>query len=149
MDRNHRNREAVYMSDWYVLNSLEDFVITSRKLVFNSFGKTEEEEESLLDISPKDQKEFDEVITQEESMVIVRNLLRKQINKKTQEERYLITDDIMTEIINSLNDRMVSNILNGLVNKGLIESAYDTESNDFIFWIKDNEEQNNQTSESN
>lgn len=139
------------MSDWYVLNSLEDFVITSRKLVFNSFGKTDEEddEENLLVVSPKDQKEFDEVLTQEESIVIAKNLLRKQVNKKTQEERYLMTDKIMTEIIESLNDRMVSNILNSLVNKGLIESAYDTESNDFIFWVKDHEEKDNKTSESN
>ena len=30
-----------------------------------------------------------------------------------------------------------SKILNGLVNKGLVETAYDSESNDFIFWVKD------------
>ena len=34
---------------------------------------------------------------------------------------------------------MVSNILNQLVQKGLVESAFDTESNDFIFWVKDND----------
>ena len=32
---------------------------------------------------------------------------------------------------------MVSNILNQLVNKGILESAYDEKSNDFIFWLKE------------
>ena len=31
---------------------------------------------------------------------------------------------------------MTSNILNGLVNKGIVETAYDDETNDFVFWIK-------------
>ena len=34
---------------------------------------------------------------------------------------------------------MISNMLNTLVNKGLLETAYDNESNDFIFWVKNNE----------
>ena len=36
-----------------------------------------------------------------------------------------------------MNHRMTSNILNNLVNKGLVETGYDGNSNDFIFWIKD------------
>jgi hypothetical protein len=35
---------------------------------------------------------------------------------------------------------MVSNMLNNLVNKGMIETGYDDETNDFIFWIKDENE---------
>lgn len=137
------------MTGWYVVSNIEDFVTTARKLVFNSFGKPEEEDEDLLLISPKDQKEFDEVLTQEESIIIAKNLLRKQTNKKTQEERYMVTDEIMVDIIDAMNSRMVSNILNSLVNKGVLESAYDTETNDFIFWIKDNEEHNDKKPESN
>lgn len=37
---------------------------------------------------------------------------------------------------------MVSNILNTLVNKGVLDSGYDSEKNDFIFWVK--EDANNQ-----
>jgi hypothetical protein len=33
---------------------------------------------------------------------------------------------------------MISNMLNNLVNKGVLDSGFDDESNDFIFWIKDN-----------
>lgn len=133
------------MNNWYVVANLDDFVTTVRKLVFNAFGKSKEDVENpsaddLIFISPKEQQEFDSVLTQEESLIIAKNLLRKQVNKKTKEERYIITDELMTEIIEALNDRMISNILNSLVNKGVLDSAYDTESNDFIFWIKEQDE---------
>lgn len=133
------------MNNWYVVSNLDDFVTTARKLVFNAFGKEEKDvenppEDDLIFVSSQDQKELDTVLTQEESVVIAENLLRKQLNKKTKETRYLINDSLMTEIIEALNDRMVSNILNSLVNRGVLESAYDTESNDFIFWIKEQDE---------
>jgi hypothetical protein len=38
---------------------------------------------------------------------------------------------------------MVSNILNSLVNKGLVETAYDAEANDFIFWVSDENKKEN------
>jgi hypothetical protein len=31
---------------------------------------------------------------------------------------------------------MISNLLNTLVNKGLVETAFDEKSNDFVFWVK-------------
>jgi hypothetical protein len=33
---------------------------------------------------------------------------------------------------------MTSNLLNGLVNRGLVETAYDDEAEDFVFWVKEN-----------
>jgi hypothetical protein len=33
---------------------------------------------------------------------------------------------------------MISNILSKLVSEGLLDSAFDTEKNDFIFWVKEN-----------
>lgn len=137
------------MTNWYVVTNLDDFVTTARKLVFNAFGNSQNSNpEELISISPQDQQEFDAVLTQEESMIIAKNLLKKQSNKKTKEERYLINDELMTEIIESLNSRMVSNILSSLVNRGVLESAYDNESNDFIFWIKNcNENKENPESD--
>ncbi|NBT08684.1 MAG: hypothetical protein EBS98_07780, partial [Chitinophagia bacterium] len=47
------------------------------------------------------------------------------------------TGEILPDtILEELNSRLVSNILNSLVNKGLIESAYDSDTNDFVFWVK-------------
>jgi hypothetical protein len=42
---------------------------------------------------------------------------------------------------------MISNILNSLVNKGVLDSAYDSDQNDFIFWVKDDDETQNKKSE--
>ena len=46
-----------------------------------------------------------------------------------------------------MNHRMISNMLQGLVSKGVLESGFDSESNDFIFWIPndDNDTNNKKT----
>lgn len=139
-------------TDWYVINSLPKFVNTVRAFVFNSFGKQPKDQgqdvldEVYADIKPEEQEEFDNVLSHEESMLIVQNLVRKQVNRKTNKERYAMNDAIFLAIIESLNDRMISNMLNNLVNKGLLETAFDSESNDFVFWIK-KDEQNTETPE--
>lgn len=71
-------------------------------------------------------------------MVIIKELVKKQKNRKTKEIRYTINDSIFADIVFKLNDRMVSNIVMGLVQRGLIESAFDDDANDFVFWVKDN-----------
>lgn len=132
------------MKNWYVIKDLTEFVDNARKLVFNNFGKAGDDNDNdvdamLSDIKPEEQKEFDEVLSHEESMIITKSLVKKQNHKKTGKLRYIMNDDIFMSVIESLNDRMVSNMLNGLVNKGLLETAFDDKSNDFVFWIKNNE----------
>jgi hypothetical protein len=134
--------------EWFVIVDLDNFIDATRALVFNNFGKNQNNEEpDLLSFSvhPDDIKEINTILSFDESQVIVKGMIKKQVNKKTQNIRYLIDDDIYLKIIYALNDRMVSNILNGLVNKGLVESGYDDESNDFVFWIKNNDKQKPET----
>ena len=90
-------------------------------------------------IKPEEKEEFDKLLSPEESKVIVTQILKKQKHKTTQKLRYLVSDDLFISIIQILNDRMVSNTLANLVSKGLVESAYDSELDDFIFWVKDEE----------
>lgn len=123
----------------YIIKNITEFVDKTRTLIFNTFGKNSEDEgiDGLLDnLKPEDQKELDSILSHDESMVIVEGMVKKQKNKKTNETRYLISDSLYYEIIQSLNDRMVSNLLNSLVNKGLVETAFDEKSNDFVFWVK-------------
>ena len=125
---------------WYVIKNMKDFVNQTRILVFNSFGSTKPENDmdALMDsLKPEDQDELDNILSYDESVVMTKDLAKKQKNKKTKKNRYLITDDIYHNIIKSFNDRMVSNLLNSLVNKGLVETAFDEKTNDFMFWIKD------------
>jgi hypothetical protein len=42
---------------------------------------------------------------------------------------------------------MVSNIVRGLVKKGVLDSAFDNDKNDFIFWVKDKYDDENEQPE--
>ena len=135
--------------EWFVIKNIEELTNSARALVFNNFGKgknnnseIEEAKDSvdglLLEVDPKDQKELDETLSYSESLIIIKQHIKKQINKKTNSIRYIMNNGMFLSIIESLNDRMVSNLLNSLVNRGLVETAYDAEEDDFIFWVKDN-----------
>ena len=128
--------------EWYVVKNLEEFVESSRSLVYNNFGNSVDKNDSIdsmlsMVVSDEEKKELDSILSHEESSIIITALLKKEVNKKTKKHRYVMTEKMFLSIIESLNDRMVSNMLNGLVNKGLLETGFDEETNDFIFWIKD------------
>lgn len=138
---------------WFFINDFDDFVDHSRSLVFKFFGAINELDDNdsftsiLSGMSQEEIKEMDETLTHTEAAIIVKNHAKKQVNKKTKEIRYCITDKILQNIIEDLNSRMISNILNSLVNKGVLDSGFDTDKNDFIFWIKDQNDNTNQKPE--
>lgn len=123
------------MSEWFVVKDKDHLIESTRILVFNSMGP--EKSNIKLSINPQDKEELDTILSFNETKNIMMPHLRKQRNKRTNEERYLLEDTKYQEIIELIGSRMVSNILHGLVKKGLVESAFDTECNDFIFWIPD------------
>ncbi len=127
--------------DWFVIKDLNSFVEHSRKLVFSSYGNEKKSNDEDIDIfeklSDQDQDELDTVLSFDETMNIVKSFVRIEKNRKTKKIRHLVSDMIYIDIIQSLGDRMTSNILNGLVNKGVVESAYDSELDDFVFWVKE------------
>jgi hypothetical protein len=127
------------MSDWYIISDFEEFIDTSRLLVFNSFGSKSEEDDNrtYTELTVDEQTEIDKILSYNECEIIAKSIVRKQVNKKTNATRYIISDKTFTDMINSFNERMVSNLLQVLVNKGLIETAYDSESNDFLFYVPD------------
>lgn len=131
--------------EWYVIKDLTAFVNYSRSLIFDTFATNKEESAKnpekynnfIETLSLDELQELESVLSFEESSAIVKSMVKSQKNKKTKEVRYIITDKLFISILESLNDRMTSNILNNLVNKGLVETAYDSDANDFIFWVKD------------
>ena len=123
--------------EWFVVKDLVTFVDTTRALVFNNFGKQKNEswiEIGLDSIAEHEKEEFDQILSHDESMVIAKEILKKQKNKATSSVRYLVSDHIYHKLVESLNERMIGNILNNLVNKGLVDVAFDEETNDFLFW---------------
>jgi hypothetical protein len=124
--------------EWFIVKDLDGFVNSSRALVFNNFGsKSEEPDPISLTIDETDRAELDTLLSFEESKIIILDAIKKQKHKISKNIRYSLNEEIFANIITSLNDRMVSNILSGLVKKGLVDSAYDSESNDFVFWVKE------------
>ena len=137
---------------WFFINDFDDFVDHSRSLVFKFFGEVNKVADdsmtaSLYEMSKQETEEMDQTLTHDESAIIIKNHARKQVNKKTQEVRYCLTDKLLQSIIEDMNNRMISNILNSLVNKGVLDSAYDSDQNDFIFWVKDDDGKQNQKPE--
>jgi hypothetical protein len=136
--------------EWYIVEDLDGFVDSVRFLVFNSFGEASDTdtdvEKQMYTVNPSEKEECEKVLSHEEAKIIVKALIKKQKNK-SQQHRYTLTETIFANIVNALNERMTSNILNGLVNKGLVESAFDSETNDFIFWIKDDNKNNTEKPE--
>ena len=129
---------------WFLIKDFEGFVNHARGLVFKVFGESvgaEDIDEDMSTIyhslSKLDLEEMDRTLPLEECLLISKQHIKIKTNKKTKETEYYINDNILFRLLESFNTRMVSNILNKLTNDGLLESAFDEEKNDFIFWIKD------------
>lgn len=132
----------------YEIKDLDEFTESARRVVFGGFGKSVEETKDdftdmLEQLSSDEENEMNIILSQQESMLIVESIVKKQINKKTQHIRYVITEKIFEEVLEALNARLVSNILSNLIKKDLIESAYDDKIDDFVFWVKENENTKN------
>jgi sRNA-binding regulator protein Hfq len=101
----------------------------------------------MEDLPKTEIEELNTVLTQEECVIMSKEFLKERKNNKTKQTIFLITNQKYMEMIECFNNRMISNMLNNLVNKGLLETAYDSESNDFVFWIKDNDKNQNEKPE--
>jgi hypothetical protein len=56
---------------------------------------------------------------------------------KDEENNYLITEENFEELFDQIRDRLYSVGLARLAAKGLIECAWDNESNEMVFWLSD------------
>ena len=131
-------------SEWFVVPNIKEFTDKARSIVYNNFGTWQDKtnlDVLIDDVKQNEKEEFDKILSHQESLVIVKESLKKERNKITKKTRYVLSDDMFAEIVHKLNDRMVSNIISGLVQKGLVETAFDEEANDFVFWVKNDQEE--------
>lgn len=140
--------------DWLEISDLNIFTDYVRNVVYSNFIDTEAEDDddneidimkTLTDLSPEEKEELENVLDQQECLNIVKETSKKIRNKKTKQIKYLVNDQILYDIIQNINQRMVSNIISNLVKKGFLESAFDEEKNDFIFWKKEIKNGDSQT----
>lgn len=131
----------MFQEEWFIIKDFEAFINATRAMVFNNFGQKQSgawEDLNLDPVKASDQEELEQILSYSESTLIAKEILKKQKHKSNKNKiRYLVSESNYLELIDALNNRMVGNILNNLVNKGLVETSFDEEANDFIFWVKD------------
>lgn len=130
--------------EWYKITDVEQFVESTRVLVYSVFGSTDNNDNDQINIMlehlvEEEKQEIEEILPQKEAMSIFLEFSKQKKNKRKQIIDHYISDKSYFRFIESLNARLVSNMLNSMVNKGIVESAYDAEVNDFVFWIKDSQ----------
>lgn len=119
----------------YVINDLTEFATYIRKISLHKFSQANQsvsDEFSTCLSEEKNNTEDENVISIKEVENIIVSLIKK--NKRGE---FLLSSRILIKIIEEINERIVTNLLNILVNKNIIESAFDEKTNDFIFWVKE------------
>ena len=128
--------------DFMEVVNLDRLVEFSRQLIFYNFAIEDDDDETddefiakVKNIKKEDKEELDRLLPFQESKLIFKSSIKKQVNRKTKKDRYVIKESDYDEVLVELNSRMVSNIIRSLVKKGLVETAFDDDKNDFVFWV--------------
>ena len=133
-----------FEEEWFIIKDIDMFINYTRNMIYENYGETKTGD-SPKELNSEETQELDKVLSFDESLTIVKSLTRKQKNKKNNKIRFIVNDNSYMKIISSLTDRMTSNILTSLVNKGVVETGYDSEQNDFIFWVKNDQKEKPKT----
>lgn len=131
-------------TEWFIIPNLEEFTDKVRSIVYNNFGAWDNVNTTNLiinNVKDSEKGDLDKLLSYQESLVIIKENIKTQRNKITKDKRYVLNDEIFADIVHKLNERMVSNIISSLVQKGLVETAFDEKANDFVFWVKNDEKE--------
>jgi hypothetical protein len=130
---------------WLEVINVKKLIDFSRRMIYHNF---DEENNTLsdkdflekIDNIKIDDKEMDSLLPFTECKAILKPYLVKVLSKKNDRTYFKIKEDDYDVFLVQLNKRMVSNIVKDLVSRGLVESAFDSDKNDFVFWVKTDEE---------
>jgi hypothetical protein len=133
----------------YKITNIEDFIESCRLMVYHYFGAGDEADvydgPKLITIdmlSDEEKSEIDSCLNKEEAFLIFKEHAKIKYHKTKNKNEYYLSNTSFMQYIEALNTRMVSNILSNLVKRGVVESTFDEDSNDFVFWVNNKDEQN-------
>lgn len=107
------------------------FLNDIKKLSFDKFLEVNEEQTDDFSEKIKEQNfELKTLLPEKESEIIASPFL------KIKGDKYMFSEKTLYKIIERFSSRMTSNSINILASKEIIDIAYDSELNDFVFWIK-------------
>lgn len=133
--------------EWMEIVNVDKLTDFTRKVIFHNFDNqnnrlTDQEFlEKVKRIKSEDSEEMERLLPFNEVRTILKSFLKKRKNKKTQETKLFMKESDYDQILLEFNQRMISNIVQGLVKKGVLETAFDDEKNDFVFWVKNNQDE--------
>ena len=132
------------MNNEYIITDIDKFIDATRVLVYGLLGNKEAHVDSDINmdyqqLSDLEKTEIDSCLSLQECKVIAQDFLHIKRYKKKREQT-IISDKQYMLLIEAINSRLVSNMLSKMVNNNLLESAFDEEANDFIFWVKDEDD---------
>ena len=129
-------------NQWLNIVNLDKLINFSRKVVYANLGEEYSDASDanflhLVENMPEEQQEeMNSILSLSEARAIFKPFVRQQRHKKTLNIKTSILESDYDTILRQLSERMISNIVRNLVSRGLVESAFDEEKNDFIFWVK-------------
>ena len=142
--------------DWLEIADINAFSDYIRNVVYINFKDEDFQDDEITatewnidlnaeldNISKTDMEEMDSILDKDETLVIIKSDCKKIRHKQTKEVKYVMNDNMLYKMIEHVNQRMVSNIIYKLVSSGLLESAFDDERNEFIFWKKEDKDHGN------
>lgn len=123
--------------NYYEIEDIDYFIQNTRVLTYSAFGQDkniplEDTNMSIESLSEEQKIEIEQCLSFSEC----RNIVLENVEKSSK-GKYKITEEIFVEIIDAFSKRMTANILNNLVSKGYVDTAFDEEENDFVFWVKE------------
>ena len=132
------------MNNEYIITDIDKFIDATRVLVYGLLGNKEAHVDSDINmdyqqLSDLEKTEIDSCLSLQECKIIAQDFLHIKRYKKKREQT-IISDKQYMLLIEAINSRLVSNMLSKMVNNNLLESAFDEEANDFIFWVKDEDD---------
>ena len=128
---------------WLEIANVKKLIDFSRRIVYHNFDDenehlTDKDFLKKVDSIKVDDAEMDSLLPYNECKNIMKPFLVRVVTKN--EIYFKIEEDDYDLFLNQLSRRMISNIVKDLVSKGMVESAFDNEKNDFVFWIKKQDE---------
>lgn len=128
----------------YEITDIDEFVKSLRSIILENFYEEEDKKIKLSEfdsLMKSKRKKIEDKLTVQEVESIIKPMLKTVVNNIGEIE-YTISHKGFEKMLDELNKRIISNILVELSSEGLIETGFDEEKNDFIFWVSDAENKN-------
>jgi|TARA_B100001778_G_scaffold11853_1_gene9322 hypothetical protein len=129
------------------ISNVDKLINFSRRLIYHNFGDSTKEMdddefiEAVKKLPTEELDEMDELLPFQECKTIAKTYIKKKRHKKTKQVMYFLKESDYNIILLEYNQRMVSNIVASLVSKGHLDMAFDNDKNDFVFWVKKEDEE--------